>query len=126
MAFSDKIMNLGSAVGKRVKATAPGAGQRKEAAGTLEKGRKFYNQKNYAKAEDLFSRAVSADRSYALAHYYLGLARYKLDNQRGAERCWKDAMAAEPGSEAAYKAEKKINHVKKKLQGAINELQGGR
>lgn len=126
MAFTDKIWNLGSAVGKRVKASAPGAAQRKEAAGILEKGRKSYNHKHYEKAEQLFSQAVATDRNYALAHYYLGLVRYKLDDQPGAERSWEQAMAVEPGAEAAYKAEKKLNHVRKKLQGAINELRGGR
>lgn len=126
MAFTDKIWNLGSAVGKRVKASVPGAALRKESAKILEKGRKFYNQKDYTKAEELFGLAVSTDRQYALAYYYLGLARYKLDDQPGAERSWEQAMAVEPGAEAAYKAEKKLNHVRKKLQGAINELRNGR
>ncbi len=74
------------------------------------------------KAEELFSRAVRLDPKYALAHYYHGLAQYKLDKHKDALAAWKKSMEAEPSSSAAYKAEKKINHIKRKLDVVIDDI----
>ena len=98
----------------------------KEASSNLERGRKFYNQKNFLKAEELFARAARLDPGYALAHYYHGLAWYKLDKHNEAVACWKKSMEADPGSSAAYKAEKKINYVKRKLTGVIDDIRDAR
>jgi tetratricopeptide (TPR) repeat protein len=132
MTFTKKLRGMGSvlrdsaeSVTRRIAGGTPAASH-KEASVLLEKGRKFYNDKNFAKAEECFSRAVTEDPQYALAHYYLGLARYKRDNQRGAEAAWTQAMHVEPNSQAADKAEKKLNYAKRKLRDAVNELRRDR
>jgi tetratricopeptide (TPR) repeat protein len=124
----DSIASWGAKFMKTAKALVlPGSrskvAQHKQASANLEKGRKFYNQKNFQKAEELFRRAVRLDPEYALAHYYHGLARYKLDKHREAIAAWKKSMEAEPGSDAAYKAEKKISYVKRKIDGVIDQIQ---
>jgi len=95
----------------------------RDAAKNLERGRRHYNKKQYLRAEDLFRRATMADDSYALAHYYLGLSLYKLDKSTDAIKAWERAIFVEPGSKAAFKADKKLEHAKKHMNRTIAELE---
>ena len=95
----------------------------KRASGHLEHGRRYYNKKKYVKAEEYFRSAVMEDAGYALAHYYLGLALYKQDLSDKAIGCWTRAAKAEPGSDAALKAQKKLEFVRKHMNQVIDQLE---
>ncbi|PCJ56864.1 MAG: hypothetical protein COA73_11435 [Candidatus Hydrogenedentota bacterium] len=95
----------------------------KEASGYLEQGRRLYNKKDYSGAEELFREAVHADTRYPLAHYYLGLCLYKRDKAEDALKAWERAIEVGPGSDAAFKADKKIEYARKKLNLTIAELE---
>jgi tetratricopeptide (TPR) repeat protein len=94
----------------------------RDAAKSLERGRRYYNKKQYLRSEDFFRRAATADDSYALAHYYLGLALYKMDKSEEAVKAWERAIHVGPGTKAAGKADKKIEYVKKHMNRTITEL----
>jgi tetratricopeptide (TPR) repeat protein len=98
-------------------------GNHKEATALLERGRKAYNAKNYARAEIFFRQAIDEDVGYAKAHYYLGLTMYKLHDSQSAVRAWKRATEVDPTGPMGYKAERKINYVKGKVDRTINELE---
>lgn len=98
-------------------------GDRKEASSLLERGRKQYNRKNFEKAEEYFQEALLADEAYVRAHYFLGLARYKLDDAQGALRAWKRAAKLDPSDPFAAKADSKIRYVQGHLNRAVNELE---
>jgi len=95
----------------------------KEASGYLEQGRRLYNKKDYTAAEELFRQAAHADTRYPLAHYYLGLCLYKRDKAEDALKSWQRAIDVGPGSEAAFKADKKIEYARKKMNRTIAELE---
>ena len=99
-------------------------GNRKEASSLLERGRKYYNRKNFEQAEEHFRRALLADEAYVRAHYFLGLALYKRDDAEGALRAWKRAAELNPSDPFAAKADRKIQYVQNHLNRAINELKG--
>ncbi len=99
-------------------------GNRKEASSLLERGRKYYNRKNFEKAEEYFRGALEADEAYVRAHYFLGLARYKRDDAEGAIKAWKRAAKLNPSDPFAAKADRKIRYVQGHLNRAINELEG--
>ena len=92
------------------------------AAKALNKGRKEYNEKRYGKAEELFREATELDERYALAHYFVGLAMYKVDDADAAVRSWKRAIEVDPNSEAASKAERKIDHVRMRASEVVDYL----
>ena len=102
----------------------PGRGDRKEASSLLERGRKYYNRKDFEKAEEHFRRALLADEAYIRAHYFLGLALYKRDDADGALKAWKRAAELNPSDPFAAKADRKIRYVQDHLNRAINELEG--
>ena len=102
----------------------PERGDHKEASALLERGRKYYNRKNYEKAEEYFRRALFADESYVRGHYFLGLALYKRDNADAAVKAWKRAVQINPSDSFASKAESKIRYVQNHMNRAINELEG--
>lgn len=85
-------------------------GDRKAGVRYMRRGRRYYNNKLYARAHRNFRRAVRADESYGLAHYYLGLACYKMDLPDAARKNWTRATEVEPGSEAAEKARAKLDN----------------
>lgn len=120
-----RVYEIRSAVIDRFLPDWMSGGQRdhREASGMLERGRKYYNKKNFERAEHYFRKAVASDDSYGLAHYYSGLARYKLDDSDGALEAWRRAIQVEPGSDAAFKADRKIDYVRKHMTRAINELE---
>jgi len=85
-------------------------GDRKAGIRYMRRGRSYYNKKIYARAHRNFRKAVRADESYGLAHYYLGLACYKMDLPDAARKNWLRATEVEPGSEAAEKAQAKLEN----------------
>jgi len=95
----------------------------KRASGYLERGRVYYNKKRYEKAEHYFRKSIDRDPQYALAHYYLGLALYRKDDSSAAVRAWNRAKEVEPGSDAAAKADKKLDYVKGHMVRVINDLE---
>lgn len=90
----------------------------------LERGRKYYNRKNFEKAEEYFREALLTDEAYIRAHYFLGLARYKRDDAEGALESWKRAAKLNPSDPFAAKAGRKIRYVQGHVNRAINELEG--
>ena len=102
----------------------PERGDHTQASALLERGRKHYNKKNFEKAERYFRKAVLADESYPLAHYYLGLSLYKRDDATGAIKAWKRTREIAPTDPAAFKAERKIEYAQKHLNRALSELEG--
>lgn len=96
---------------------------RKEAVHLTKNGRKAYNTKNYDAAEDFFRRAIIADKGYALGYTYLGHTLYQKKRQEEAVSYWNKAIQADPSSEAAAKARKKIGHVEKSEKKCIEELE---
>ncbi len=102
----------------------PERGNRKEASSLLERGRKYYNRKNFEKAEEHFRRALLADEAYIRAYYFLGLALYKRDDAEGALKAWKRAAELNPSDPFAAKADRKIQYVQDHLNQALNELKG--
>jgi tetratricopeptide (TPR) repeat protein len=114
-------------IGNTVDAVRPGGktakSHHREASSYLEQGRRLYNKKDYAGAEELFRQAAHADTRYPLAHYYLGLCLYKRDEAEDALKAWQRAIDVGPGSEAAFKADKKIEYARKKMNATIAELE---
>lgn len=94
----------------------------KNASALLEEGRKLYNQKLYDQAKEYFRNAIADDEAYAKAHYFLGLALDKLDDAPAAIKSWKRATEVDPGDPIAYKAERKIRYVDRKVKQTIDEL----
>jgi len=93
---------------KRSSPELPEVGDRRRAANLVETGRKYYNEKRYHKAERCFKKAVFSDESYALAHYYHGLALYQVNLPNAAKIAWTRATEVDPESEAAKKAHGKL------------------
>ena len=89
-------------------ATTP---QRKAAIHRVEKGIAAYNTRRYNDAENLFRQAIEQDPGYARAHCYLGNALHKLGAPEEAVLEWKKAVIVDPDSEAAAKAQAKLNKV---------------
>jgi len=100
--------------GKKLRRTlAPSDSKRREATHVAEKARRAYNKKDYVRAEKGFRKAIAADPGYALAHTYLGHCLYQLGRLDDAVGSWRRAIEAEPNSDAAQSARKKIGHVQK-------------
>jgi tetratricopeptide (TPR) repeat protein len=124
--WRDRIYDTGQRIARRfLPDLVPPAerGNHKEATALLERGRKAYNAKNYPRAEVLFRQAIDEDDAYAKAHYYLGLTMYKLHDSQAAIRAWKRASEVDPTGPMGFKAERKINYVKRHVDRTIGELQ---
>lgn len=102
----------------------PEEGDRDEATRYLNRGIRHYNAKGYYKAERYFRRAVMADESFALAHYYRGLALYQLGAPDSAAKSWKRAAEVDPESEIAHKALRKIEYAARHRALEDDELSG--
>jgi len=120
--ITDRIKSALGKVRKRAKRNMATTAH-KEASQFLEKGRKKYNSKDYKLAAKFFQKAVDADTRYAMAHYYLGLARYKLNDSAGAHRSWETTIELDSGSDAAIKADKKLEQHKKRTNRSVNQLE---
>ncbi len=94
----------------------------KDAVQLVERGRRTYNNHDYERAEEVFRQAVMADHGYALAHTYLGHALYQQGRVKEAVASWRQAIAADPGSSAAIKAQKKIHHVERSAEKVVDSL----
>ncbi|MCC6699609.1 MAG: tetratricopeptide repeat protein [Candidatus Hydrogenedentes bacterium] len=93
------------------------------AARLVEKGRKAYNSKRYEAAEGYFRKAILEDTKYALAYSYLGSTMYKQEKLREAILYWTKAIEAEPGSDAATRAERSLKRVSMQKQEVITALE---
>lgn len=98
-------------------------GDHHRAARYVEKGRKAYNQKRYAVAEEAFRKALLEDAEYALAHCYMGSAMYKQDKLSEAIKYWTNAVKLAPGSDAAVRAEKSLMRVQVQKKNVIASLE---
>ena len=95
----------------------------KQASRYLEQGRKYYNSKQYSRAEQYFSKATEWDPHYALAYYYRGLAAVKMNDSDAANRYWQRAIDVDPKSEAAAKAERKLSYIQRRIRRVADELE---
>ncbi|MBX7258272.1 MAG: tetratricopeptide repeat protein [Candidatus Hydrogenedentes bacterium] len=108
---------------KRAVKNAKSEGRYLEATRLTEKGRRAYNEKNFAKAEEYFRQAIVSDATYPLAYTYLGSALYKQEKVRDATQYWLQAIKLAPGSDAAARAEKHLHAIKLKKEEVIAELE---
>jgi tetratricopeptide (TPR) repeat protein len=88
----------------------------------VEEGRKAYNNKHYEKAEGLFRQAITHDASHAWAHTYLGHTLYKLGRTEEAVTAWKHAVKADPSSQAAERAQEKLDRVSQAAHQTAEQL----
>ena len=109
---------------RRLASRGVDADDHKQASDYLEKGRRYYNEKRYERAEHYFLKAIGYDAGYPLAHYYLGLSYYKLENTELALKSWKRVIQIAPDSEAAAKADRKIGTIRGKMTRVIEKLGG--
>jgi len=109
---------LGHTLTKRGKTRA----YRGRAIARAKQGREAYNAKDYPKAEKLFRRALRADDHYGLAYLYLGNALYKQERLREAMMVWDMTIGADPGSDAAVKARRKLQRVHGRREAVLREL----
>jgi len=89
----------------------------------VEKGRKAYNRKDYTRAEEYFRGAIKADRLYAWSYTYLGHTLYQQGRQKEAIHAWRQAVAADAGSDAAEKAAAKLRRVENRVQESVHRLE---
>ena len=120
--FKERIQSALGKVRREAKHTLA-TPEHREASRLLEKGRKKYNAKDYLTARQFFQKAVDTDHEYAMAYYYLGLAKHKLNEPREALKCWERAILLDPGSKAAIKADEKLESNKKKIAKSVGQLE---
>lgn len=95
----------------------------KRAKDLAKKGREAYNNKSYKEAEQHFHDAVLEDGHYALAYLHMGDACYQQSKYNEAIAAWRHAIAADPGSDAAAKAQTKLNRIEASKERTVQELQ---
>lgn len=124
----DRVADAAQSAISSVKDTVQNNGttkQRKLAMQWLNKGKDCYNTRSYEKAEDFFRRALTEDPAYARAHAYLGNALYKQGRPEEAVEEWQKAVICEPDSDAARKAQEKIDNLKAQTATINRTLQEG-
>ncbi|MBM3290341.1 MAG: hypothetical protein FJY92_09335, partial [Candidatus Hydrogenedentes bacterium] len=104
---------------QRVAKGARAPGDHKRAAEYVEKGRRAYNEKDFAKAEDYFHRAIIEDPRYALAYTYLGSAYYQMQRISEATGMWMKAIEIDPGSDAATRAQQRLRRVQQRKEAVV-------
>jgi len=117
-----RFEKFGKSVSRKMQSPESEA-RHKDARALLEKGRKRYNDRDYSAAEESFREAVHVEPRYVKAYYFLGLALYKLDDAEGAVRAWQRAVDINPRDDMAYKSERKIAYVQKRMDKTIGELE---
>lgn len=95
----------------------------KRAKDLAKKGREAYNKASYKEAEQLFHEAVLEDGHYALAYLYLGDSRYQLSKFNDAIAAWRQAIAVDPGSDAAAKAQTKLMRIEASKERTVQALE---
>ncbi|MCH7958547.1 MAG: hypothetical protein IID08_00355 [Candidatus Hydrogenedentes bacterium] len=103
----DRMAGVFSRSGRRAPIVADEVDHRM-AANLVETGRKYYNSRRYHKAERCFRKAIRSDESYGLAHYYQGLALYRMNLPKAASVAWNRTIEVAPDSEIADKATRKL------------------
>ena len=103
-------------------ADPPGSVQER-AKDLVKKGREAYNQGSYKEAEQLFHEAAMEDGKYALAYTYLGNAFYQQSKFNDAIAAWRQAIAADPKSDAAAKAKQKLERIESSKERTVQELE---
>lgn len=99
---------------------SPGHKRAKE---LVKKGREAYNSQSYKEAEQYFHDAVLEDGHYALAYLHMGNACYQQSKYNDAIAAWRQAIAADPGSDAAAKAQAKLMRIDASKERTVQELQ---
>ena len=107
----ERIVSFVGSVGVHTNGNGATTSQRKAAIHRVEKGIAAYNTRKYNEAETLFRQAIEQDPGYSRAHCYLGNALHKLGAPEEAVIEWKKAVIVDPDSEAAAKAQAKLNKV---------------
>lgn len=95
---------------------------RKRAIQYLHVGMQLYNKKRFLDALHAFKRALDTDPKYSRAHLYYGNAQYKMRNAEEAIASWEFAVRVEPDSEAARKAQSKLDALRTKNKQVYHEL----
>ena len=99
------------------------AGAKHEAHELVKKGREAYNRGSYKEAEQFFHDAAMEDGRYALAYTYLGNAFYQQGRYNDAIAAWRQAIAADPKSDAADKARTKLERIESSKERTIQQLE---
>jgi len=73
----------------------------------------LWNQSKYAEAKEKFAAAVSADATYADAHYRLGMANLNLGDMPGAATAFEGYLKAAPTGEYAEQVKGILTSIKK-------------
>jgi len=102
------------------------AGDEKKAHQYLERGRRHYNKKDYSRAAEYFQSAIRYDPHCTWAQTYLGHTLYKQGQKDEAVKQWRKAAQADPDSDAAKKAQAKLDKVGRKVDKTIKKLKGNR
>ncbi|NUM52310.1 MAG: tetratricopeptide repeat protein [Candidatus Hydrogenedentes bacterium] len=108
---------------KRVAKGSKAPGDHRRAAQYVEKGRRAYNEKDFARAEEYFHQAIVEDPNYALAYTYLGSTYYQMQRLTDAQGMWAKAIAIDPGSDAAAKAQQRLRRVQHRKEQVIADIE---
>ena len=108
---------------KRVAKSSTAPGDHKRAAQLVERGRRAYNAKDFAGAEEYFQEALTEDPRYALAYTYLGSTYYQQHRLSEATMMWSKAIEVDPDSDAAAKAEQRLGRVNMRKKAVIAEIE---
>lgn len=96
------------------------------------KGLTFHRARNYAAAEPLFVRALSADPSYHVVHHFLGYCRFHLGNDLpGARAAFEAHLRSMPGESDSHfglglveLAEGRLDEAEARFDRAIELIKG--
>jgi Tfp pilus assembly protein PilF len=125
--WKERLIDAWEAVRERLVRTARGvhstSDDHRKASQYLERGRRYYNSKDYDKAQDCFTKALEHDPRYALGHYFAGLVYYKKQQLDDAARHWKRALEVDPDSDAASKAAAKLRLIRGRLNEVVDQLE---
>lgn len=108
---------------KRAAKASSAPGDHKRAAQLVERGRRAYNKKDFASAEECFQDALTEDPRYALAYTYLGSTYYQQHRLSEATMMWSRAIEVDPHSDAAAKAEQRLGRVNLRKKAVIAEIE---
>ena len=96
---------------------------RHQAVELAREGRTAYNKKEYEAAHTCFQEAIACDRSYPLAHLYLGHTLYQMGRLSEAVASWERVIQCDPASKEATRAQRKIHHVAKHTEKVVEHLE---
>jgi tetratricopeptide (TPR) repeat protein len=118
-----RILGAAGFVRRGANGDGPTTSQRKAATQLVKKGIDFYNTHRYIEACDFFREAIAQDPGYARAHCYLGNTLHKLGYPEEALFEWKKAVIVEPDSDAALKAQEKLDKIASRNAAVVRDLE---